>query len=155
MCMSGCCIPALVAFISILPVSNPFLEFHMGILTQRNTWRAPLQLIDSWLPQPQSPSARHHVTSVAQRFARAGWLGRSTAATEPPVPSTSFRQATVSLAKPRSLRTAAAPGIHTTEGHGDGPRADTRVVLSGRIADVCAELERLAAMEPSLSVAHH
>ncbi len=154
--MPGCHIPALVAFISILPVSNPFLEFHMGIRIQRNTWSAPLQLIDSWLPQPPAASAQRHLNWVAQRFARAGWLGRAAAVSVSPAPSNTVHHSEPMLvSQPCSHRTASVRVVHTTKPHGDGSRADTRVVLSGRIADVCAELERLAALEPGLSAAQH
>lgn len=126
----------------------------MGIRIHRNTWRAPLQLIDSWLPQPTATPARRGLTSVAQRFTRAGWLGR---ATDSPVPSADpvdSSTPTQSLL-PCSHHTAPIRMVRAAA-HGDnGTRADTRVVLSGRIADVCAELERLAALEPGMSPAHH
>lgn len=126
----------------------------MGIRIQRNTWRAPLQLIDSWLPQPPAASARHKLTSVAQRFARAGWLGRSTAEPDTPRSSTTSHAA-LSGTQSCGHRTAAVRIVRATNGPIDGVRSDTRVVLSGRIADVCAELERLAALEPGLSALHH
>ncbi|WP_310564976.1 hypothetical protein [Hydrogenophaga sp.] len=126
----------------------------MGIRIQRNTWSAPLQLIDSWLPQPPATSARHKLTSVAQRFTRAGWLGRSAAIADAPEASTTCRTAPPGP-QPCAHRTAAVRIVRATNGQGDGARGDTRVVLSGSIADVCAELERLAAQEPGLSAVHH
>lgn len=127
----------------------------MGILIQRNTWRAPLQLIDSWLPQPPASSARHQLSWVAQRFARAGWLGRSAAvSTSPASPSTCHAVSSPSQSA-HLHRTAAVRVVHATKAHGGDVRADTRVVLSGRIADVCAELERLADLEPGFSTAQH
>ncbi|WP_434008712.1 hypothetical protein [Hydrogenophaga sp.] len=136
-------------------MSNPFLEFHMGILIQRNTWRAPLQLIDSWLPQPPASSARHQLSWVAQRFARAGWLGRSAAVTSSPASPSTCHVAAKPLQSAHLHRTVSVRVVHATKAHGGDARADTRVVLSGRIADVCAELERLADLEPGFSTAQH
>ncbi len=127
----------------------------MGIRIQRNTWSAPLQLIDSWLPQPPAASTRHHLTEIAQRFARAGWLGRSATPAASSTPSTTGHGVPLSVAQSCSHRVTAVRVVHGTHGLDDGARADTRVVLSGRIADVCAELERLAALEPGLSAVHH
>jgi hypothetical protein len=127
----------------------------MGIRIQRNTWRTPLQLIDSWLPPPPVSSTPLRLTVIAQRFAQAGWLGRSSAQPGPSASSTTCHGGPVSEALPCPRRMAVVRVAHDTNGLRDGMRADTRVVLSGRIADVCAELERLAALEPGLSAAHH
>lgn len=127
----------------------------MGIRIQRNTWRAPLQLIDSWLPQPQAASTRHHLTAIAQRFARAGWLGRSATPAASSTSSTTGQGAPLPVAQSCSHRVAAVRVVHGTHSLSDSVRADTRVVLSGRLADVCAELERLAALEPGLSAVQH
>lgn len=112
----------------------------MGIRFKTNTWRTPLQLIDSWLPPP-APTGRPQATpKVAQLFARAGWLGRAlsgsaTTATphNSPHPVTPSRPCRVRVL--RALDTGAAC------------RTDARLVISGRISDVCAELDRLAALE--------
>ena len=127
----------------------------MGIRIQRNTWRAPLQLIDSWLPQPPAPANRHHLTAIAQRFARAGWLGRASAQPVPPASSTTGHAAPASADLSRAHREASVRVVPATHRMHEGVRTDTRVVLSGRIADVCAELERLAALEPGLSAVQH
>lgn len=118
----------------------------MGKLFTTNTWRTPLQLIDCWLPSPSVRSAQAAaneplLTRAVQRFARAGWLGRATppsaaptrcnASTTPPAPSTSCRV--------RVLRQSESAGAH----HAGG----VRLVISGRINDVCAELDRLADQE--------
>lgn len=119
----------------------------MGIRFTTNTWRAPLQLIDSWLPLV--PSTRHHgacrlLPQAVQRFARAGWLGRTTESTTVaagcpvtvhPHPGAVVRGGTRTV---RVLQAAAAS---------HGMRQDARLVISGRINDVCAELDRLAALE--------
>jgi hypothetical protein len=120
------------------------MEFHMGKLFTTNTWRTPLQLIDCWLPAPSIRSAQAAaneplVTRAVQRFARAGWLGRATPASAssarhnatPPAPSTPCRV--------RVLRQNESAGVH----HAGG----VRLVISGRINDVCAELDRLADQE--------
>jgi hypothetical protein len=55
----------------------------MGKIFNTNTWRAPLQLIDCWLPLPTRAPSRPAASAVAvkamQRFARAGWLNREAA----------------------------------------------------------------------------
>lgn len=125
----------------------------MGIRMHRNTWGSPLLLINSWLPSPSAPTTRPNLTAVAQRFARAGWLGRNTgliarAAGAPPT------NAVASLPF-RSLQPTAAKTGRTTSCNGVHRKGDSRVVLSGRMADVCAELERLAASERSPFSAKH
>ena len=126
----------------------------MGIRIHRNTWRAPLQLIDSWLPPADKPApAPNRLGTAAQRFVRAGWLSR---------------RMTMPTGHPAVVTTPAATQVrNTATAHSDAPpplrvalrqsavgRTDSRVVLSGRIADVCAELERLAALEPGMGRAH-
>lgn len=119
----------------------------MGIHFTTNTWRAPLQLIDSWLPL--APSTRHHgacrlLPQAVQRFARAGWLGRTTESTTvtagSPVTAHPHPGAVVAggTRAVRVLQAAAAS---------HGMRQDARLVIAGRISDVCAELDRLAALE--------
>lgn len=117
----------------------------MGKLFNTNTWRAPLQLIDCWLPLPSQPRTRSAATSVAtkaiQRFTRAGWLQREAAngtllqtrerpAVEPVATSTCSR-----------VRVLRQPDVRSMK------RPAVRLVLSGPINDVCAELDRLAALE--------
>ncbi|MFW2354776.1 hypothetical protein [Hydrogenophaga sp.] len=116
----------------------------MGKIFNTNTWRAPLQLIDCWLPLPTRPQSRPAVSSVAvkamQRFARAGWLNREAAnsaalqthqhATAEPMASASCRVRVLRQADGRTVK-----------------RPAMRLVISGPINDVCAELDRLAALE--------
>lgn len=117
----------------------------MGKIFNTNTWRAPLQLIDCWLPSPalrRAPAANESVaTRAVQRFARAGWLKRASTARTPPVL--------------RSVPTAADPVPRVRVLQQTGPaaahRAGIRLVISGRINDVCAELDRLADQERQLS----
>ena len=106
----------------------------MGLFFQANTWRAPLQLIDCWLPEPAADAHKHpptprptHTSAALMRFARAGWLGHP-AANGPAVDSP--------LPRARVIR-----------GHGRGSRSDGRVVVAGRVDEVCAALDQLAARD--------
>ena len=115
----------------------------MGKIFNTNTWRAPLQLIDCWLPLPSQrhprPAASAMTAKAMQRFARAGWLNREAAnsptpqrQTDPTDPRTS------SACRVNVLRHATTKAVK---------RPDVRLVISGPISDVCAELDRLAALE--------
>ncbi len=115
----------------------------MGKIFTTNTWRAPLQLIDCWLPAPSvrsAPAANEPlVTRAVQRFARAGWLGRGAPATASPVrPGITTPTHQVAPCRVRVLRQTEPASAH---------RAGVRLVISGRINDVCAELDRLADQE--------
>jgi len=116
----------------------------MGIRFNTNTWRAPLLLIDSWLP-PSFERVRttRTVPQILQRFVRAGWLaGQSKGVVDgKTVAVTGHRVASNAVVRSRHVRV-----LRTTDTSGS-PRADGRLVISGRINDVCAELERLAALE--------
>jgi hypothetical protein len=111
----------------------------MGIRFVSNSWRAPLQLIDSWLPAPAPRCASRKGTApLMQRFLRAGWMGQSsfTSLQQPePVPIAQGKQALGAVPAVRIVRPARTL------------RESGRLVISGRLADVCAELDRLAAME--------
>lgn len=113
----------------------------MGIRISSATWRAPLQLIDSWLPAPTTPcTARRQPTPWLQRFAKAGWLGRAEQTTE----STQRITSAVSpLPCPAAVRTNPVRVMRPPK----TMRGNTRLVIAGRMADVCAELDRLAALE--------
>ncbi len=128
----------------------------MGLFFSARSWRAPLQLIDCWLPEPaaaarnraESGPRPHAPTSVpptsltVQRFARAGWLGRQ-AANAPRLddPTDPAGSACVAGHPERRAGRPASAGAR---------RSGARVVLSGRMDQVCAELERLAAQEEAL-----
>ena len=113
----------------------------MGIRFNTNTWRAPLLIIDSWLPQRAEPVSTRPVPVTVQRFARAGWLGRAAA----PI-----------AAEPTPAKLASAPGGRLAcgpvrrAGSKEPWGQDKRLVLAGRVGDVCAELDRLVAMEQRL-----
>ena len=116
----------------------------MGKIFNTNTWRAPLQLIDCWLPLPTErqarPAASFMAAKAVQRFARAGWLNREAAnsATPPVHQCTAVHPGHSPASRLRVLRRA---DDHRTR------QRDVRLVLSGPIGDVCAELDRLAALE--------
>lgn len=116
----------------------------MGKIFNTNTWRAPLQLIDCWLPLPTERPARPAVSFVAakavQRFARAGWLNREAANG----PALHVRQ--VAAAHAGSPPACRVRVLRQADAH-RAPSRDTRLVISGPIGDVCAELDRLAALE--------
>ena len=120
----------------------------MGIRFISNTWRAPLQLIDCWLPLPTSLADIRTPTlpRILQRFARAGWLGRH-AGNSLGVPlclTKTVRPGAGIGQRPRHVRVHRSPDASLL-----GRAPDGRLALSGRINDVCAELDRLAALEIS------
>lgn len=114
----------------------------MGIRINTNTWRAPLQLIDSWLPMPAHRAvARPGLSQLFQRFARAGWLGQNRGTSALGSTAMSGNTPAAATTSPRVCR------VRVMRAVGSGLRNDTRMVISGRMADVCAELDRLAALE--------
>ena len=112
----------------------------MGIRIHRNTWSSPLQLIDSWLPSNRQPPPNIGLSQVASRFIRAGWLQRGACNDATAYPTACTAESAV---RPERLRRAirVTPQVSRT-----GP-SDSRVCLSGRLVDVCAELERLVARD--------
>ena len=125
----------------------------MGFRFISNSWRAPLQLIDCWLPIPSSrvDSPPRSLTQILQRFTRAGWLGRTGSTTSALCPAKTFRQAANSSQRPRHVRVHHSPDTHTLGQSSPG----SRLALSGRINDVCAELERLSALEKRAHPSQH
>ena len=120
----------------------------MGIRFNTNTWRAPLLLIDCWLPlQPSRVTAPRAMPLFLQRFARAGWLkpAGSSGAQAKACPSSASRQITGTPPHARFVRVHSVPDIACPN-----PVSDGRLALSGRMGDVCAELDRLAALEHML-----
>lgn len=149
----------------------------MGLFFQARSWRAPLQLIDCWLPSPDSadrtPAAARlanlaggtvrPASPAVQRFARAGWLGRKAAnAPElgdpdgppgPTSPSGTPRPAASAATSPAHGGRAgvASATAGQVRARVRGPiRPAPRLVLSGRMDQVCAELDRLVAQEEAL-----
>ncbi len=117
-------------------------------INKSSSWRTPLQMIDSLLPrqhaiQPTPPVFARCIRS----FQRAGWLGRArqAGATVAVTPKEAGNDPDMDhagqVAHPVRV-------IHTPDQPIVVPRRPSaRLVISGRMADVCAELERLAAME--------
>lgn len=116
----------------------------MGKLFNTNTWRAPLQLIDCWLPLPSDrrlhPTASANAAQTVQRFARAGWLHRE-AANGPTTKGRPHSTVQAGSAPNARLRVPCQADAHRSQSR------DTRLFLSGSMVEVCAELDRLAAME--------
>ena len=116
----------------------------MGYRLTSSTWRAPIQMIDSWLPSPAFSEPPRKVARVWQLFSRAGWMSRAAVHTPAKVPAAATHpvapSATVA-SRPCHVRILRTPDSST------GCRPDARLVISGRINDVCAELDRLASME--------
>ena len=116
----------------------------MGKTFTSSTWGAPIQLIDSWLPAPAWAQPPRPASRVVQLFTRAGWLNRSAANTAMEAPERSPPPAKL-ICQPASR--ACAVRIVRTRDAQAGARPDARLVISGRISDVCAELDRLAQLE--------
>jgi len=133
----------LASSFAILPVFNPSKEFRMGIRFKSNTWRAPLRLIDNLLPlRPATQAAAPRKPSRAlQLFARAGWLNQGSGSREHSAPAAAAAAAGPQVCGVRVLRSSTSVGV--------SGRRDMRMVISGRIGDVCAELDRMAAQEQS------
>ena len=113
----------------------------MGKLFQTNTWRAPLRLIECWLPEPGLPTRQPAsiTNALVDKFSRAGWL-KGHAANAPRLdPATNECAALRERANTSRVRV-----VWTREQH---TRTSARVVVAGRINDVCAELDRLAELE--------
>jgi hypothetical protein len=110
--------------------STPYLEFRMGLRFNTNTWRTPLQLLHRWLP-----------ASCFNLLSRVGWPERN--ATGSAIGTHSALVGTHATLVPRPCRVRSVRTINPTT----GCRTDMRLVISGRISDVCAELDRLADLE--------
>lgn len=118
----------------------------MGIRIHRSTWSSPLQLIDTWLPPARPNPTSKRLSLVASRFVRAGWLQRQ-ASNDEVVQKPAAPERPQQTVVTRILRVTPQPqhaGIH-----------DGRVRLSGRLIDVCAELERLASLDHRESNSRH
>ena len=102
-----------------------------------NSLFAPLQNLLGWFMGP-SPTA-HHVRPPAQ--ARAATVPAYVRRTEPVRPRPDCTRVAAGPVRVRPLRVLrVADGCTGRAGAG-------RMVISGRMADVCAELDRLAAAE--------
>ena len=120
-----------LAFSAILPVSNlhAFERFHMGIalLALSNLFQG-LTSFNRATPAPRlRPAVRVHPV----------WTGRR---------PTCQTMTSSLMAKKPNIMTPALRVLRVAE---SGPRSDCagRMVISGSMADVCAELDRLVALE--------
>jgi hypothetical protein len=119
------------AYPAILPVSNlhAFERFHMGIaLLALSGLFQGLASFNRAAPAPRPrPAGRVHPVWTVRR------------------PSCTTMAGVLSAKKPE----AKAPALRVLRVAESGPRSDCagRMVISGRMADVCAELDRLVAME--------
>jgi hypothetical protein len=119
------------AFQAILPVSNlhAFERFHMGIaLLALSGLFQGLSSFNRAAPAPRPhPAGRPHPVWTVRRPACQTMAASLTA--QPPAPL--------------------APALRVLRVAESGPRSDCagRMVISGRMADVCAELDRMVARE--------
>lgn len=120
----------------------------MGFRIKSGNWRRPLQVIDSFLPRREEalPPAPPVLSRCLRSFQRAGWLGKQAARKGGGAPAA---QAQDESPAARVVAASAVRVIHAAPEQAIvvPRRPSARVVISGRMADVCAELERLAAME--------
>lgn len=120
-----------LAFSAILPVSNlhAFERFHMGIaLFALSGLFQGLTSFHRAAPAPRPrPVGRTHPVWTVRR------------------PSCPTMAGMLSAKKP----TTKVPALRVLRVAESGPRSDCagRMVISGRMADVCAELDRLVALE--------
>ena len=121
----------------------------MGIRLHNNTWHRPLRTLDNWPPMTDvsSPRSFQHARRCTH------WLALVWQRLQSRL--TAHRHEQPEPGKPADCPSEAAPAQHPgrrlrvtrrDEVSGRGPRG-ARLVISGRMADVCAELDRLAALE--------
>ena len=147
--------PGLSNFQPILPVSNPTsLEFHMGLFA--DIFNACSRAMPKGTTRFSNASAQHAQAAPQRAFASAA---KSPSGGDAPVPGMVLGAVnTPALVSGKALGNSgsAAPVLkmRTCFEHDlQQPKAHRRVrmVISGRMADVCAELERLAAIENRLN----
>jgi hypothetical protein len=113
----------------------------MNIVLQSPTIRTPLKAFWNWLteaPPVHNSRIGHHIVpiKVASQMPRAITLRSQVMANQPNVPARRNAH--------RPLRTLRVMEV------GQAPEQVGRMVISGRMADVCAELDRLVACEARL-----
>jgi len=110
---------------------------------------ALLAIVDLWMPLQSLANRLLPARDVHRRSARAasagshGLMGRPAGAVRPHGQATAPKAAAAPARPLRVIRVV----DHTGE-----KRSANRMVISGRMADVCAELDRLAALEAMESV---
>ncbi|PUE10254.1 hypothetical protein B9Z33_09150 [Limnohabitans sp. T6-20] len=125
------------AFSAILPVSNlhAFERFHMGI--------ALLALSGLF----QGFSNFNRAAPLAAKPQRANAYLRPVWATRRPVCAPAGQKAMPQVSCARSAATTPALRVLRVTESDQRVKGAGRMVISGRMADVCAELDRLAALE--------
>ncbi len=121
----------------------------MGIRLHNSTWHRPLRTLDNWPSVAEvTPSPWHQCYHRCTQWLGVVWrsVGSSLA-----VRRRTEGTGSAPVHRPSDAIAArrTAQKRHVTrkyEGAATGPRG-TRLVISGRMADVCAELDRLAALE--------
>jgi hypothetical protein len=99
---------------------------------------APLQSLVHWFMPPATPTLRTTATSPVGRHVRAPDAAAATG-NRPARGCAAPRQALTARSRPlRVVRVVESNRLPASAG---------RMVISGRMADVCAELDRLAAVE--------
>lgn len=139
----GKVLPALVqqAISAILPVSNlhAFKGFHMGIaLLDFSALFQSLNHLTSAPPITVQPPRTHTLM-------RPVWASR-----RPACSPQSLKTATPALRQRAAPASPALRVLRVTESD-QRVKGAGRMVISGRMADVCAELDRLAALETAQS----
>jgi hypothetical protein len=105
---------------------------------------APAQALAAWFVPAQSRSGRYDAPARAQRASGQLALPFSSGAATAPRETTSTGQAMPK--RPTSSRLRIVREFDANV----GPACAGRMVISGRMADVCAELERMAQREAAL-----
>lgn len=114
----------------------------MNIVLQRPAIRTPLKALWNWLTETPRSMERSQVGQHCAPFKEAGQIAVTTSllnqvlTERTPVPARRNVQ--------RPLRTVRVMEVNQAPGHVG------RMVMSGRMADVCAELDRLVACEGRL-----
>lgn len=99
----------------------------------------PLQDLLAWLVSPIHPSDSSAAVRTAQRCPA---VNRGQAGTVRTALPSTLQAAACGRQAARPLRV-----VRVMDRDGNRARAGSRMVISGRMADVCAELDRLAALE--------
>ncbi|TNF59778.1 MAG: hypothetical protein EP306_10160 [Burkholderiales bacterium] len=121
----------------------------MGIRLHNSTWRQPLVTLDCWPPMPKaspetSPTWWHRCIHGLAQACRSGLsrLGHRVSRDMQAWPPVQRVQA-------HGCARRGTPALRVTRRSSplsDAP-GNARLVISGRMSDVCAELDRLAALE--------
>jgi len=111
---------------------------------------ALLAIVDLWMPLQSLASRLLPARGARQRQAGSASAGLRYVAVRPACTARSHGQST-----PKAAPAAARPlrVIRVVDGRQGEKRSTNRMVISGRMADVCAELDRLAALEAMETVA--